>query len=123
MKEISQGLSPSNHTLKPCPFCGEKEYLVVERTGNYRRSCIIRCDNCSASLESNEIGSGDMWNQRNTDDLIEDYKKIVEKYTPYDVDIDSEKLYNCSDEDFYDKGELRGKLNQLKLIIEDLKKW
>ena len=64
-KEKLKELEPLNeYGLKPCPFCGEREYVEVVRVGTNRQSCQVQCSNCSGSLESNEIGSGDAWNDR-----------------------------------------------------------
>ena len=57
-------MKEKNKKLKPCPFCGEKEHISVVREGTNHRSCQVRCENCGCFLESNEIGSGDAWNNR-----------------------------------------------------------
>lgn len=50
--------------LKPCPFCGGAPYF--ERLGNRHQSCVVICENCGCTLESNEEGArcGEQWNQR-----------------------------------------------------------
>lgn len=48
--------------LKPCPFCGEEAEVV--QIGTPRQSCIVGCLWCSCTLESNEHGSGQRWNER-----------------------------------------------------------
>ena len=48
--------------LLPCPFCGSA--AQIGRIGSGRSSCIVSCENCGATLESNEIGAGYHWNQR-----------------------------------------------------------
>jgi Lar family restriction alleviation protein len=50
-------------TLQPCPFCGSKD-IEVEREGTNRQSCVVSCADCGCRLESNEIGSGQQWNER-----------------------------------------------------------
>jgi len=55
------------------------------------------------------------------DILINKYEKEIELYTEYDIDYDSEEMYNLSDEDYYSKGEIRGMLNTLRNIVDDLK--
>jgi len=52
-----------NAEFLPCPFCGSNDIQVV-RGGDNRRSCIIGCGDCGCTLETNEIGSGRLWNQR-----------------------------------------------------------
>jgi hypothetical protein len=52
----------TSFNLEPCSFCiGEAE---VYREGTSRQSCIVRCTECGACLESNENGAGRYWNQR-----------------------------------------------------------
>lgn len=48
--------------LKPCPFCGGEAEVV--QIGTPRQSCIVGCLWCSCTLESNEHGSGQRWNER-----------------------------------------------------------
>jgi hypothetical protein len=39
---------------------------VFERLGTNRQSCIVKCENCGCSLETNESGDscGELWNWR-----------------------------------------------------------
>lgn len=50
--------------LLPCPICGERASFV--RQGTRRKSCIVACDSCGASLETSEEGEhcGKAWNRR-----------------------------------------------------------
>lgn len=50
--------------LKPCPFCGSQ--AIMKQRGTAKQSCIIRCENCGASVESGEEGEncGNWWNRR-----------------------------------------------------------
>ena len=75
--------------LKPCPFCGESEqkYLTVVREGNNRQSCQVQCENCGCSLESNEQGSGWMWNNR-FNEL--DTQKISDDCCDSNIDVNSQ---------------------------------
>ena len=54
----------ANDTLLACPFCGGA--AEVERAGTSRQSCIVRCEDCGAKVESNEQGAGRYWNMRTT---------------------------------------------------------
>jgi Lar family restriction alleviation protein len=49
-------------TMLPCPFCGGRPEVV--RDGTNRQSCIVRCEDCGAQVESNERGRGEAWNRR-----------------------------------------------------------
>lgn len=50
--------------LHKCPFCGGTAQF--ERLGTPRQSCIVVCEECGATLESNETGKfcGEQWNRR-----------------------------------------------------------
>lgn len=51
--------------LKGCPLCGSTD-VIFEREGNYKQSCIVSCQECGLTLESNEEGDrcGTQWNRR-----------------------------------------------------------
>lgn len=73
--------------LKPCPFCGETEDITVVREGTNRQSCQVRCENCGCSLESNEIGYGQMWNNRFNE---QDIQKVSDNCCDSDIEICSQ---------------------------------
>jgi len=62
--------------IQPCPFCGSKDSIEVERVGTSRASCIVSCTECGCRLESNEIGYGHYWNSR--PELPKTIKEVVE---------------------------------------------
>ena len=56
-------MSDTEQKLLPCPFCGEHD-IEVQRSGSPRVSCVVVCESCGATLESNEQGFGSAWNTR-----------------------------------------------------------
>ena len=62
--EDCDGESHFIQKLLPCPFCGDSD-IIISRYGTLKQSCIIECSNCGSTLESNEIGAGRFWNERN----------------------------------------------------------
>ena len=70
--------------LLPCPFCGERASFV--RQGTRRKSCIVACDSCGASLETGEEGEhcGKAWNRRAAlqSQEREDVKEVIERLPP-----------------------------------------
>lgn len=46
----------------PCPFCGGAP--EVERYGTARQTCVVVCQDCGCTLESNEQGAFWLWNKR-----------------------------------------------------------
>lgn len=54
---------------KTMPFCGGKANF--ERIGNRKQSCIVACEDCGCTLESNEESEscGDKWNRRSSEDI------------------------------------------------------
>ena len=57
-------MTQDQHKLEPCPFCGGE--ASFGRTGTHRRSCIVTCSECGATLESSDEyeRSGAAWNRR-----------------------------------------------------------
>lgn len=55
---------PDPAALAHCPFCGGAAYF--ERFGTPRASCVVACEDCGASLETNETPPfcGSAWNRR-----------------------------------------------------------
>lgn len=51
--------------LLPCPFCGNS-HAVFKRIGTSHQSCVVQCEYCGTTHESNEVGEhcGKSWNTR-----------------------------------------------------------
>ena len=105
--------------LQACPFCGHK--AVVERLGTSRMSCIVKCTNCSCTLETNEIATecGREWNSRHATTAIKWIFADIRTQLLFQIDCatDEQKrskpISGCHD--YY-----QGKKTALRLILAKL---
>ena len=62
--------------LKPCPFCGEKPRVSVERGEKYK-AVVVRCDNCGTKMTIDEKRIIGYWKESRTFGTVEERAVVI----------------------------------------------